>query len=158
MDTCKTLEQKLQFKLRSLQNHHAELVERENRLSEAKIQLSANRMEVQRLKQRLQQSRCSLCRVGAQNHAIAEHGNALDDVAFTDELPPDIMRRMPANIPHTENDPFDNILRSIGGHSPIVSHVPHFSIAARSNGDKSIDPDALLLDLNLHTLDVTDYD
>lgn len=70
--TCKALEQKLLTKLQSLQNNYIELTERETKLSEAKMELGKERMELQRLRQQLRQSKCSLCRIGAQNREISE--------------------------------------------------------------------------------------
>lgn len=122
-------------------SHHAELIERENKLSEAKVQLSANRMELQRIKQRIQQSRCSLCRIGVQNQAIAEHENTLDDVILNNEISTDLKRRSPVNVVQIEKNLLDDILLGYGNHS----------IANRLNGDISTDSDALLLDLDLHT-------
>lgn len=70
--TCKALEQKLLAKLQTLQENYLELTEREAKLSQAKMELGKERMELQGLRQQLRQSKCSLCRIGAQNREISE--------------------------------------------------------------------------------------
>lgn len=66
-ETCRSLEQKLTEKLHSLQENYIELTGRESNLSQAKIDLGKERMELQYLRQQLMQSKCSLCRIGVQN-------------------------------------------------------------------------------------------
>lgn len=70
--TCKALEQKLLTKLQTLQDSYIELTEREAKLSQAKMELGKERMELQILRQQLRQSKCSLCRIGVQNREISE--------------------------------------------------------------------------------------
>lgn len=70
--TCRTLEQKLLTKLQNLQENYIELTEREAQLSHAKMELGKERMELQGIRQQLRQSKCSLCRIGAQNREISE--------------------------------------------------------------------------------------
>lgn len=69
---CKALEQKLLTKLQNLQENYIELTEREAKLSQAKMELGKERMDLQGLRRQLRQSKCSLCRIGAQNHEISE--------------------------------------------------------------------------------------
>lgn len=82
--TCKALEQNLLAKLQSLQENYIELTEREAKLSRDKMELGKERMELQRLRQQLRQSKCSLCRIGAQNREISEL-DPLNDIATNDE-------------------------------------------------------------------------
>lgn len=70
--TCKALEQKLLTKLQTLRESYIELTEREAKLSQSKMELGKERMELQALRQQLRQSKCSLCRIGAQNREISE--------------------------------------------------------------------------------------
>lgn len=49
-----------------------ELTEREAKLSQAKMELGKERMELQHLRQQLRQSKCSLCRIGVKNAEISE--------------------------------------------------------------------------------------
>lgn len=58
--------------MKNLQNNFAELTQREKQLSDAKIKLGEKRMEFQRLRHQILQSKCSLCRIGAQNQEIFE--------------------------------------------------------------------------------------
>lgn len=58
--------------MQTLQESYIELTEREAKLSQAKMELGRERMELQGLRQQLRQSKCSLCRIGAQNREISE--------------------------------------------------------------------------------------
>lgn len=58
--------------MKNLQNNFTELTQREKQLSDAKIKLGEKRMEFQRLRHQVLQSKCSLCRIGAQNQEIFE--------------------------------------------------------------------------------------
>lgn len=82
--TCRTLEQKLLAKLQNLQENYIELTEREAKLSQAKMELGKERMELQGLRQQLRQSKCSLCRIGAQNREISEL-DPLNDIDASDK-------------------------------------------------------------------------
>lgn len=79
------MEQKLLTKLQSLQDNYIELTEREAKLSQAKMELGKERMELQGLRQQLRQSKCSLCRIGAQNREISEL-DPLNDIVGNDKL------------------------------------------------------------------------
>lgn len=83
MKTCKALEQKLLLKLHSLQENYIELTDREAKLSQAKLELGKERVELQGARQQLRQSKCSLCRIDAQNREIAEL-DPLNDIAAND--------------------------------------------------------------------------
>lgn len=74
--------------MQTLQDSYIELTEREAKLSQAKMELGKERMELQGLRQQLRQSKCSLCRIGAQNREISEldplndiDGTAMDPLA-----------------------------------------------------------------------------
>lgn len=58
--------------MQTLQDSYIELTEREAKLSQAKMELGKERMELQGVRQQLRQSKCSLCRIGAQNREISE--------------------------------------------------------------------------------------
>lgn len=79
------MEQKLLTKLQRLQDNYIELTEREAKLSQAKMDLGKERMELQGLRQQLRQSKCSLCRIGAQNREISEL-DPLNDIVGNDKL------------------------------------------------------------------------
>lgn len=79
------MEQKLLTKLQRLQDNYIELTEREAKLSQAKMELGKERMELQGLRQQLRQSKCSLCRIGAQNREISEL-DPLNDIVGNDKL------------------------------------------------------------------------
>lgn len=78
------MEQKLLTKLQSLQDNYIELTEREAKLSQAKMELGKERMELQGVRQQLRQSKCSLCRIGAQNREISEL-DPLNDIDANDK-------------------------------------------------------------------------
>lgn len=61
-----------------------ELTEREAKLSQAKMELGKERMELQHLRQQLRQSKCSLCRIGVKNTEISELDPLKDISANTD--------------------------------------------------------------------------
>lgn len=80
------MEQKLLAKLQSLQENYIELTEREAKFSQAKMELGKERMELHRLRQQLRSSKCSLCRIGAQNRDISEM-DPLDDITTVNDKP-----------------------------------------------------------------------
>lgn len=53
-------------KLQSLQHSYTELTEREVKLSQAKLELSRERMRIQQLAKQFYENRCSLCRLSDQ--------------------------------------------------------------------------------------------
>lgn len=148
------------LKMKSLQSNYIELTEREKRLSDAKIQLSATRMELQRLKHQIRQSKCSLCRIGAQNQDMAEHGGILDDTALNEHLPTQMNARTSVNM-HADINSIDDIVlmdcvSRLDDNQLPTSSMKHYSLAGYSNLEHSIDSDALLLNLNLRALDEID--
>lgn len=146
--------------MKSLQSNYLELTEREKRLAEAKIQLSATRMELQRQKHQIRQSKCSLCRIGAQNQEIAEHGGILDDMTLTEQLPT-LMNSRTAVHMHADINSIDDMVlidsvSRLDENMLPTSSMKHFPFAAHSNLESSIDSDALLMSLNLRTLNEID--
>lgn len=53
-------------KYQSLQKYATEMSDRESKISNQKIELSKERLELQSLRQKLYDSRCSLCKIGDQ--------------------------------------------------------------------------------------------
>lgn len=151
--TSKTLEQKLRQKMQSLQSCYLELTEREKNVAEAKIQLSTSRMELQRLKQQIRQSKCSLCRVGAQNQSIADQGSVLDDIVLDEEmqLRAEHRRPLPAQGYSITNTLLDS---SKTDENPFAtSTMKYFSSANHLNVEDYIDSNALLSDLDARAFD-----
>lgn len=138
--------------MKSLQSSYVELTEREKNVSEAKIQLSVARMELQRLKQQIRQSKCSLCRVGAQNQNIDDHGSALDDIVLDDEMQLQADRYKPIRA---DDFSITNILldKSKTDENPFTTSMKYFSSANHSNVVDYIDSDALLSNLDARAFD-----
>lgn len=65
------LEQKMLIKLAHLQRNFRELSEREAKLSQDKLDLSKERMEMQALRKQQLQSRCSLCKIGEKSKELS---------------------------------------------------------------------------------------
>lgn len=69
--SCKSMEQKYLAKLQSLQGNFVELTKREMRVSQAKMELSKERVALQNYARQLRQTKCSLCRIGVQNRDLS---------------------------------------------------------------------------------------
>ena len=72
LKSAKSLEQKMMIKLQHLQRNFKELAERETTLSQAKLEISKERLELQTMRRKLFQTRCSLCKIGEQSKEISE--------------------------------------------------------------------------------------
>lgn len=64
-----------------------ELTEREAKLSQTKMELGKERVELQHMRQQLRQSKCSLCRIGYKNAEISEL-DPLKDITTHDKSIP----------------------------------------------------------------------
>lgn len=69
---CKSLEQKFQLKLRLLQQNGQELADRQAKLSQERYDLSRDRLELQAMRRKVFESRCSLCKIGERSQQLGE--------------------------------------------------------------------------------------
>lgn len=72
MDACKKVEQKYVAKLKLLQSQYQDLNIRETKLSQNRLDLSRERLELQSVRKKLYQSRCSLCKIGERSQELTE--------------------------------------------------------------------------------------
>lgn len=68
------LEQNLQLKLRMIHQNGQELADREAKLSQERYDLSRDRLELQSMRRKIFESRCSLCKIGERSQQL---GNML---------------------------------------------------------------------------------
>jgi Fas-binding factor 1 len=77
----KRSEQNLAMKYQLFQRQMRELGEREDRLAREKIEMSKERLELQALRKKLYQSRCSLCKIGERSQEISDILTSSEPVA-----------------------------------------------------------------------------
>ncbi|XP_058065542.1 fas-binding factor 1 homolog [Anopheles bellator] len=65
-------EQNAQLKMQLVQRQFREVSEREDRLAKDKIEFSKERLELQAIRRKLQQNRCSLCKIGEKSQEIGD--------------------------------------------------------------------------------------
>lgn len=109
--------------MRGLQENFAHLIDRETKLSQAKIDLSKERITLQHLAKQLRQSKCSLCRIGIQNNELSDM-DPLNDIKIK-------LNSTNTNLPHHPMDDFDSGLPTVDDilatESRIDSFMPFFS-------------------------------
>lgn len=93
-----------------MQQHSRDLLHREQNVSAQKLELSRERLELQSIRRKLYQSRCSLCKIGDRSKEIS------DLLTKNDQQQPDNSLRVPNTIddiaegPFKELTNFDNII------------------------------------------------
>lgn len=97
MEACKKVELKYFAKLKLLQSQYQDLNRRETKLSQSRLDLSRERLELQTLRKKLYQSRCSLCKIG-------ERSQELTDLLTTQESK---MNQLPNDMPNLEHEPLN---------------------------------------------------
>jgi hypothetical protein len=111
LQTMKAAEKNVFTKFQVLQKHANELADRESSIASEKLQISKERLELQALKQKLAESKCSLCRIGEANqrqeHQIDQFMNSTGDGNFNELLEKFVSQR--DTIPNL-TDMSDNLL------------------------------------------------
>lgn len=109
--------------MRGLQENFAHLTDRETKLTQAKIDLSKERIALQNLGQQLRQSKCSLCRIGIQSRELSAM-DPLNDIKTK-------LNSTKTNLPNHPLDDFDAGLPTVDDllatESRIDSFMPLFS-------------------------------
>lgn len=73
--SCKSIEKKLLEKMQGLQHSYTDLTEREVKLSQAKLELSRERMRLQQMTKQFYENRCSLCKVSDQPDVLTANND-----------------------------------------------------------------------------------
>ncbi|XP_063709114.1 cingulin-like protein 1 [Culicoides brevitarsis] len=84
LKNVKTLERNILIKLQVLQRHKKELHERESKLSIEKLNLSRERMQLDNVRRKQLDNRCSLCKIGEKSMEIS---NLLSTTTPNDNIP-----------------------------------------------------------------------
>lgn len=100
--TTGVLQQKLRSKLDILQQHSRDLLQREHNVSAQKLELSKERLELQSIRRKLYQSRCSLCKIGDRSKEIT-------DLLTNSDTKPDHSFQVPNNIDAIAEEPFKEL-------------------------------------------------
>lgn len=66
------VETQLIEKITMLQQNYRDLTNREQNLSQAKLEMTKERLELQSIRNKLYQSRCSLCKIGERSQELAD--------------------------------------------------------------------------------------
>lgn len=78
MNVLKVSEQKIKAKLQILQQHSRDLTMRESTLSKEKLEFSQEKLELQAVRKKMYENRCSLCKIGEKseeiNKMLSQHG------------------------------------------------------------------------------------
>lgn len=127
-------------KIQNLQHNYAELTEREVKLSQAKIELSHERMRLQKMTKQFFEKRCSFCKLSDQRMEISDNVIKNNDM-YTLAVQPE--SRMPT---------VDELLNS-DAHSIIdklllkLDQLPNQN--KRSTVENVLDPDLFMVNLHL---------
>uniref|UniRef100_A0A182K4N9 Fas-binding factor 1 C-terminal domain-containing protein n=1 Tax=Anopheles christyi TaxID=43041 RepID=A0A182K4N9_9DIPT len=90
-------EQNMQLRMQLMQQQFRDVSEREDRLAKEKIEFSKDRLELQAMRRKLLQTRCSLCKIGDKSQDIA--GDLL--TTNTDSVADDL--KLEANFTEMQN-------------------------------------------------------
>lgn len=100
--TTGALQQKLRSKLEILQQHSRDLMRREQNVSAQKLELSKERLEIQSIRRKLYQSRCSLCKIG-------DRSKELSDFLTKTDQQPEHSFQVPNTIDDIAEEPFKEL-------------------------------------------------
>jgi hypothetical protein len=80
LKNIKMSEKNIFTKFQVLQKHANEIAERESKMANEKLEISKERMQLQALKQKLSETKCSLCKIGEESIGLARNSERTDQL------------------------------------------------------------------------------